>query len=190
MKFAVILSSVRGERSGGKVGRLVSKKLKDRGHDVEIVDPKVNVFPMLDLMYKEFPKWKAPKTIEEVHRIFEGSDGFIIVSAEYNHSVPPALKNLIDHYEKEFWFKPGGIVTYSSGIYGGARVAPHLRVILGELGMVTPSIMVQIPTADESIDEKGEFKEEWLEKKLQKFYDEFEWYAEALKVKRNEGAPF
>jgi len=39
--------------------------------------------------------------MQRVGEIFDAADGFVIVSAEYNHSIPAALKNLLDHYQSE-----------------------------------------------------------------------------------------
>lgn len=55
--------------------------------------------------------------MEKLHQILESADGFIIVTGEYNHSIPPALKNLSDHFQTEYYFKPSGIVSYSAGAF-------------------------------------------------------------------------
>ena len=55
----------------------------------------------------------------------------MFVTPEYNHSIPGALKNALDHLRNQWWDKPAGIISYGS--IGGARAAEHLRTILGEL---------------------------------------------------------
>lgn len=60
-------------------------------------------------------------------------DGFVIVTPEYNHSVPGALKNAIDFLAAEWANKSVGFVSYGST--GGTRAVEHLRLIAGELQM-------------------------------------------------------
>jgi NAD(P)H-dependent FMN reductase len=55
----------------------------------------------------------------------------VFVTAEYNHSIPAALKNALDSARDPWNNKAAGIVSYGSA--GGARAAEHLRGILGEL---------------------------------------------------------
>lgn len=58
-------------------------------------------------------------------------DGFVFITAEYNHSIPGSLKNALDYLRAEWNNKAAGIVSYGS--VGGARATEHLRGILGEL---------------------------------------------------------
>lgn len=58
-------------------------------------------------------------------------DGFIFVTGEYNHSVPPALANAISFLNSEWANKAAGIVGYGSAL--GVRAVEHLRAILSEL---------------------------------------------------------
>ena len=182
--IAVIYGSVRSDRQGIKAARFIVNKLEERGHKAVLVDPKEFNLPFLDKMYKEY-KGNAPKAMEKLAKILEKADGFIVVSAEYNHSIPAALKNLLDHYQKEYFYKPSGIVTYSAGPFGGVRGLPNLRAILCELG--TPSIPSAFPVSNiyESIDEKGNAVDEAYDKRVTKFLDEFEWYTGALKHARD-----
>ena len=40
------------------------------------------------------------------------ADAIVVVSGEYNHSIPPALSNLLDHFLEEWFWKPSAIVCY------------------------------------------------------------------------------
>ena len=71
--------------------------------------------PLLDLMYKEYEAGTAPAAMEAIGDILKAADGFVIVSAEYNHSIPAALKNILDHFQSEYLYKPSAIVTYCAG---------------------------------------------------------------------------
>ena len=114
----------------------------------------------------------------------------MVVSAEYNHSIPPALSNTLDHFLEEYFWRPSAICCYSAGQYGGVRAAMQLRAMLAELG--TPSIpsLLPIPRVGKALSEEGEPAEEWLTKSAGRFLDELTWYAEALRVQRQSGTPY
>lgn len=184
---AVIYGSVRTERRGIRVARFITRQLEQRGHEVTLVDPLDYPLPMLDKMYNEYGEGEAPQAMEAVAEILRNADGFVIVSAEYNHAEPPALKNLLDHYQKEYLYKPSAIVSYSKGPFGGVRAMIALRSILAELG--TPSIPSAFPVSKvgSAFDEEGNAVEEAYERRVVKFLDEYEWYAHALRQARAAG---
>lgn len=190
LNTAVIYGSVRGERRQGiKAARFVIAKLEARGHVVTLVDALEHKLPLLDLMHKEYPPGKAPETMETISQVFRKADGFIVVSAEYNHGEPAALKNLLDHFQSEYLYKPSGIVTYSAGPFGGVRALITLRAILAELG--TPSIPSSFPISNigDAFDDDGNALEQAYDRRIGKFLDEFEWYANALKRARGQECP-
>ncbi len=190
MKISIIYGSNRGDRQGIKAAKFVSNKLTEKGMETTIVDSKKYKLPFLDLMHKEYAEGKAPEVMEQIHRILIESDGFVIVSGEYNHSIPAALKNLLDHFQSEYYFKPSAIVSYSAGPFGGLRVAVHLRAVLAELGM--PSIPTIFPVSDiyNSIDKDGNATDDLYNQRVGRFIDEFQWYANALKEQRKLGLPY
>ncbi|MBU0530424.1 MAG: NAD(P)H-dependent oxidoreductase, partial [Nanoarchaeota archaeon] len=154
-KVAVIYGSVRTGRQGIKAARFMIKKLEERGHEAILIDPLEYKLPFIDKMYKEYEPGEAPEPIEKIAEILRNSDGIMIVSAEYNHNAPPALLNIIDHFQKEYFFKPSAIVTYSGGSFGGIRVIPQLREIMGELGGPAIPSAFPISNIETSIDDKG-----------------------------------
>jgi NAD(P)H-dependent FMN reductase len=184
LNTAVIYGSARSGRQGIKAARFIARKLEERQHNVTLVDSQEHELPFLDLMYKEFPQGEAPQAMQNVGEILQAADGFVIVSAEYNHSISAALKNLLDHYQSEYLYKPSAIVTYSAGPFGGVRALVNLRAILAELG--TPSIPSALPVSgiQSAFDDKGIALDETYDAKVIKFLDEFEWYENALKRAR------
>ena len=186
LNTAVIYGSARRGRQGIKAARFVVRKLEERGHTVTLVDSLEHPLPLLDLMYKEYEAGKAPKAMEAVGKILNTADGFVIVSAEYNHSIPAALKNLLDHYQSEYLYKPSAIVTYSAGPFGGVRALINLRAILAELG--TPSIPSAFPVSQihDAFDDEGNPPDQAYDERVVKFLDEYEWYANALKHARSQ----
>lgn len=185
LNTAVIYGSARQGRQGIKAARFVARKLAERGHCVTLLDSQDYELPMLDRMFKEYSPETAPGDMAAISRILEAADGFVVVSAEYNHSVPAALKNLLDHFQSEYLYKPSAIVTYSAGPFGGVRALVNLRAILAELG--TPSIPSAFPVSrvQKAFDADGNATEAAYDERVVKFLDEYEWYADAMQRKRS-----
>ena len=114
----------------------------------------------------------------------KAADAFIIVSGEYNHSIPPALSNLLDHFLEEYFWRPSAIVCYSAGAFGGVRAAMQLRAMLGELG--TPSIpsLLPIPAVQEAFDDEGRPRDAVYHQRAEGSLTSWKWYARALKAAR------
>lgn len=186
----IFYGSVRDSREGIKAARFVNAKLKEREVRVELIDPLDYDLPLLNKMHKEYTQKDVPEKMNELSKKIANADGFIVVTGEYNHSIPPALKNMLDHFQTEYLFKPSAIVSYSAGSFGGVRSAVHLRVILGELGMPTIPSMFPIPLVQNVFREDGSAIDEKYESRIKKFLDEFEWYVQALKEQRLKGTPY
>jgi NAD(P)H-dependent FMN reductase len=186
LNTAIIYGSARRARQGIKAARFIAKKLQERNHDVTLVDSADHELPLLDLMYKEYEPGEAPAAMESIAETLRSADGFIIVSAEYNHSIPAALKNLLDYYQSEYLYKPSAIVTYSAGPFGGVRALVNLRGILAELG--TPSIPSAFPISHigSAFDDDGNALDSTYDERVVKFLDEFDWYSKALQQARTE----
>lgn len=189
-KTVVIYGSVRSGRLGIKAARFVGKMLEERGHQVTLVDPLERELPLLDKMYKEYATGEAPEVLESLARLYREADAFVFVTGEYNHSIPPALANLIDHFMNEYFWRPAGIVCYSAGPFGGVRAAVHLRAILGEVGMVTIPSMFPVSKVQDAFDDDGNAIDDAYVRRIGRFLDELEWYAGALKEARKRGVPY
>ena len=185
LKTAVVYGSARRARKGINAARFVTSKLEERSHDVSLVDSNEHDLPFLDLMYKEYDAGTAPQAMQEIADTFAAADGFVVVTGEYNHSIPAALKNLLDHFQSEYLYKPSAIVTYSAGPFGGVRALVNMRGIMAELG--SPAIPSAFPISQvwKSFDDDGNAVDEAYNERIGKFLDEYEWYAQAMKIKRD-----
>jgi len=185
LRLVVFYGSVRADRQGIRAARFIIDECRARGHEVELVDALEYRLPLLDKMYKEYPKGQAPGTLERIAALIRPADGIVVVSGEYNHSIPPALSNLLDHFLEEWFWKPSAIVCYSAGAFGGVRAAMQLRMMLGELGMSSIPSIFPVPTVHQAFDEQGSPRDPKTHQRAQKFLDELEWYAYALREARN-----
>ena len=74
---------------GIRLALFVVDRLRRRGEDVESIDAKAVNLPMLDRMYKEYPKGHAPEALEQLARKIRNADGFVFVTGEYNWGIQP-----------------------------------------------------------------------------------------------------
>ncbi len=190
MFFPVVYGSVRSTRQGIKAARFIVRKLGERGHEVELLDAQVLGLPLLDRMYKEYEQGSAPAPLDAIAAHLRRADGFVIVTGEYNHGVPPGLSNLLDHFLEEWFWRPSAIVSYSGGSFGGVRAAVHLRAMLGELGMPSIPSIFAVPAVQDTFDDAGTPRDPKWERRVTKFLDELEWYARALAAGRATGTPY
>jgi NAD(P)H-dependent FMN reductase len=196
MRVAVLLGSVRSERMGDRAAKWAMAQLKARGHKAVLVDPAELKLPLLDKMWKEIKK-DPPAKYKKLHdrlaplaKLYARVDGFCVVSGEYNHSIPPALTNLIDYFLEEYYFRPSAIVCYSATPYGGVRAAMQLRPLLAEAGMSSIPSVQPIPSISTALSAEGVALTQELAEKSGKFFDEFDWYMRAMKAERAKGLPY
>jgi NAD(P)H-dependent FMN reductase len=190
LNIVLLVGSVRSDRQGIKAARFVERQLDERGHRFTLVDPAALQLPLLDRMYKEYAKGEAPPPLDSLASVYRAADAFIVVSGEYNHSVPPALSNLLDHFLEEYFWRPSAIVCYSVGQFGGVRAAMQLRAMLCELGMPSIPSLFPIPKIQTVFDADGRMSDVALPQRFRRFASELEWYAEALRDRRANGVPY
>jgi NAD(P)H-dependent FMN reductase len=190
LEFLVIFGSVRSDRQGIGLARFLVQAIQAQGHGATLVDPMETSLPLIDKMYKEYPKGQAPEVLERLAGQIRSADGIVIVSAEYNHSIPPALSNLLDHFLEEFFWKPSAIACYSAGPFGGVRAALQLRAMLGELGMPSIPSLYPVPKVQDVFELDGTPKDSANNGRADRFLSELAWYASALKTARASGVPY
>jgi NAD(P)H-dependent FMN reductase len=135
-KIGVIVGSIRPNRFGDKPAKWIFDHAAARNDiEVELVDLADYKLPLFDApasdMWMPSPSPEAVRWQEKLNEF----DGYIFVTAEYNRSIPGALKNAIDWAYKPFIKKAVGYVAYGS--VGGARAVEHLRNVMTELQAVS-----------------------------------------------------
>ncbi len=120
-----------------------------------------------------------PESVVALKSAEEQSDALLIVSPEYNYSVPGPLKNAIDWlsrpgFKSVLAHRPTGILSASMSPVGGARMQGHLKTILsGTLTPVYPAPEFILPSAQQAFDEAGELVEEHTQAALARYVREF-----------------
>jgi NAD(P)H-dependent FMN reductase len=196
MVVAVLLGSVRTDRLGDRAAKWAMARLQARGHEAVLVDAAALELPLLDKMWKEIKK-NPPAKYAELHaklvplaELYARVDGFCIVSAEYNHTIPPGLTNLIDYFLEEYFWRPSAIVCYSATPFGGVRAAMQLRALLAEAGMPPIPSIQPIPSVATALTKDGVALTQELAERSRKFFNEFDWYMRAFQGERAKGVPY
>jgi NAD(P)H-dependent FMN reductase len=184
LNIVVFYGSVRSTRQGIKAARFVSGECRKRGHEVVLIDPLEHPLPLLDRMYEEYEAGEAPEPLERLAKLVRAADAYVVVSGEYNHTVPPALANLMDHFLEEYFWKPSGIVCYSAGAFGGVRASIALRAMLAEMGTSSIPSVLPIPKVQDAFAEDGTPRDEAWYERAANFLEELEWYGHALRDAR------
>ncbi len=130
LRLAIVYGSTRDGRLCDQVADWVAAQVESqRGFDIDLVDPL-----LLDLPPRHERHDGA--AVHALRQRIAAADAFIVVTPEYNHGYPAALKQLIDSVGSEWQAKPVAFASYG-GISGGLRAVEQLRQVFAELHAVT-----------------------------------------------------
>ena len=139
---------------------------------------------VLDLSDAQLPDTLSAERLLAVAAItprLAAADAFVVVTPEYNHSVPAPLKTLIDWHSQEWRAKPVGFVSHG-GLAGGLRAVDHLRQVFAELHSVTIRDTVSFHMAWTQFDSDGLPNDrEGTTRAAEVMLDQLAWWAEALR---------
>ena len=156
LKFAVMVGSLRK----GSYNAAIARALPTLAPEGVTIDPLPSV--------GEFPLYNADVQAEGFPTVVTGTadairaaDGVILVTPEYNHTIPGGLKNAIDWISRvpnqPFAAKPIALQSASPSLFGGLRAQAHLRLMFVYLdGRVLNKPEVMIPQVNKKVDAAGE----------------------------------
>jgi NAD(P)H-dependent FMN reductase len=179
-KIAIISGSVRTGRKSHFVAQYFDKYIREHKlADPEILDLMEFDFPLFEerLMYQQSPSGKAKEFSAKINL----ANAVIIISPEYNGGYPASIKNAIDLLVKEWYHKPVGLVSVSSGNFGGVNSLALLQNVLLKIKAVPVPATFPVPKVEESFDEKGNaLNKEATDKRAAAFLKEVLWFCEAF----------
>ncbi|ACZ91876.1 NADPH-dependent FMN reductase [Streptosporangium roseum] len=112
------------------------------------------------------------------------ADGFVVITPEYNHGYPAALKLAIDSVRHEWAAKPVGFVSYG-GRSGGLRAVEQLRLVFAELHVVSLRDTVSFHQTDAHFDAAGRPVEpDGVNGAAKVMLDQLTWWATTLREGR------
>lgn len=126
----------------------------------------------------------GPPSVRALKEAIARADGVLLVTPEYNYSVPGVLKNAIDWasrpaYRSVFLHKPVAIVGLANSLVGGARAVGQLKqVLLGLCAEVYPAPEMLVPRVNEKIDDEGRLTDEETRTRLTRLLAEFSSWIE------------
>ena len=181
-RIAVIVGTTReGRFSEHLAGFVVSQASARDELEFDLVDLRDHPLPLFN---EPGPPAMFPSQRDEVtawRDTVAAYDGYIIVTGEYNNSIPAVLKNALDHVYTEWAHKPVAFAAYGS--VGGARAVQHLRQVAVELQMAPIRASVHIPGGDFMSVMKGEKQLgdlPYLSGSVDAMVDQLAWWAAAL----------
>ncbi len=187
MNVLVILGSSRKNRAGKPVADFVTAQLEDReGVTYTLADLQELDLPLFDQEGSPAYNETGDYGDERVNRwagMVRDADAYVIITPEYNHSIPGVLKNALDHVYHEWKRKPAAVVAYAGSNSGGIRAAEHLRQILNEFHVYTLRDGLYFPFNWEKMDEKLASAPEPFEGVLA----DLQWWSNALADARKQG---
>ncbi len=166
-------------RSGSYSGKVADAAMRELSKlDVEVTRIAFTDYP-LPLMDEDLEREKGiPENALKLARLFAAHDGFFIATPEYNGSIPPLLKNVIDWVSrvsrdgdkplKAYAGKVVALASSSNGHFAGVRAIIHLRAVLSHVGLQVVSEQLSVPNAQDAFDDMGRLKEERTQKNLER----------------------
>ncbi len=191
-KILIFYGSYRSDREGIRLADFLVRALTERGDSPELIDARALDLPMLDRMYKEYPKGTAPPVLETLAEKIRHADAFVFVVGEYNWSIQPGLKNLTDHFLEEWFWRPAALASYSAGRFAGVRSALAWHGILSEQGMVVISSSLAVGNIDRALSASGEPTGGGgaaLTRAFPRFADDLAWWSEAARSQHDRRKP-
>ncbi len=187
LKVAVIVGTTRAARFGHKAAQWIFDIAAKRDDiEVELVD--LRDFPLP--FFEEVASNAWAPTQNEVGLRWQKKvgefDGYVFVTAEYNHGVPAVLKNALDYAYPEWNRKAAACVGY--GAVGGARAIEQLRLVCIELQLAPTRTGVHIQGADfMAVWRQGKAisELEYLKPNADSMLDELVWWTGAHKAARS-----
>jgi len=193
-KLQIIIGSTRPTRAADRVAPwVIERATAHGGFDVEVLDLRDWPLPMFAEHMGTIGDFQDPTYSDPIvkrwNQKIKEADAYLVITPEYNHSVPGVLKNAIDSIFVSFAFrnKPVVAVGYSGGIAGGVRAIEHLAQIAIEAELVPLRTSVIIPQVTEAFDVSGKPVNPVTDISLRVALDDLVWWASALKQAREGG---
>jgi NAD(P)H-dependent FMN reductase len=178
LRVALITGSTREGRFGPVIARWFASQAAGRP-DIALDD--------IDLAEVNLPAAYTRRHSPEVGAYIERialADGYVVVTPEYNHGYPAALKQAIDLPHEEWKAKPLAFVSYG-GLSGGLRAVEQLRQVFAELHVVTLRDTVSFHNAHGLFDEAGRPRQpDGCNAAAAVVLDQLAWWARALRAAR------
>jgi NAD(P)H-dependent FMN reductase len=166
LKILVIPGSLRSGSLNAKLAAVIAHALAKEGADVTRISLSDFPLPIYDGDLQA--KSGVPKHAVNLKRMMAAHHGILIVTPEYNSSVPALVKNTIDWVSRVqdpheargqiFRERVFAIASASGNRLGGARALAALRLILSACHAQVIPNQLALPFAEDAYDEMDRLK--------------------------------
>lgn len=178
LRLALIYGSTRAGRFCDTVGSWVAGEIaRQPGFVVDLVDPATLELPARH-------EGEDGPALAALEQRLAAADVFLLVTPEYNHSFPAALKFLIDSVYEPWQAKPVAFVSYG-GVSSGIRAVEQLRLVFAELHAVGIRDSVSFPNAWEKFDGQRQLLKPFRpQRAMANLLTQLEWWGRVLREAR------
>lgn len=179
MTIEIVSGSPRKDSITFRLALFLEKLLKEKTtHQVNILDVREFPFPPLESVFSSAER--APEALRPAAQRIHDADAFILVTPEYNGSYTAAMKNMFDHFPKQF-HKVFGIATASTGAMGGMRATQQLQLFINALFGICSPYMLVTGNVDKRFDSEGNLLDGSFNANIDTFVAEFLWLVEKVR---------
>ena len=178
IKISVLCGSIRNGRLSHLLAKALTETLMKSGSEAILVDLIDYPLPLLEETFQTQTHPDDP--LSQLQRILDESQAIILLSPEYHGSYTGVMKNALDYFQKEFYRKPMAVASCSTGKFGGINASIQMQHLILSLGAFPMPQKLIVPTIHHHIDEEGKWKAESLQLAIEKFAEEFIWFAESI----------
>lgn len=182
MIIALLIGSCREGRQSHKIAYYLETELQQRAVSTDIIDLGGNTC-------------RAPGNTAHscagmcgracnISARVQEADALILVTPEYHGSFSGVLKTTLDSMGTEFYRKPIGVVTVSSGRMGGILASAQLQHVVLSLGAYALPDILLVPEVQTAFDDSFQLVNERTIKSAKKFLDEYLWFSDAISTKK------
>ena len=186
-KILIIVGTTRVGRSGRKIADWYLAEAKK----VVPANVQLGILDIADYNLPLFNEAMPPmmhhysEVQNKISEQIAAADGFIVVTGEYNHTIPASLANFLQYINAEWQHKAVAYVSY--GTHGGVRAVEHLIQLFAELhvaSVATSGDLIAIRLPWEALDDNGIPKQAYVHGNIESQLKELTWWVHALKVAR------
>lgn len=175
----MILGSVRRGRQSERVARFVMARLaRFDGVTATLADLAELDLPVMEERLGRIEP--TPPGVAELGAAIAAADAIVIVSPEYNHGYPGALKNALDYYLPQFKRTPVALVTVSGGGHGGVNAWAQLVTVLVYMGAIVLPQTIAVAKVQDAFAPDGTALDPAYEKRTDAMLTELQWLATRL----------
>jgi chromate reductase, NAD(P)H dehydrogenase (quinone) len=166
-KILAFAGSARKESFNKKLVKIAAEGAKNAGAEVTYLDFRDLPLPLYDEDIEAAER--LPDNVRKLKALMKAHHGFVIACPEYNSSITPLLKNVIDWASRPepeepplacFNEKVAVLMSTSPGVLGGLRGLVHVRSILSNIGVLVLPGQKAVGNAYQVFDESGKLKDE------------------------------